>query len=214
MYSTHPVTRLWCLTAPSSVHRTSSLSLLTSFSCASSAGHQQWCYFQRCRPGRRSSVNCRGAVHFCPKSMYEKLTKFPHFTWFWPKKLTKCPNFTLFLPQNAQILHNNCQKNIFPNFGGHVPPAVQSPTPTYGLTLDPAEGLSSGPVSTVPNLPPISKSWFSGYADVVWALLVQPHDIHDRGCVAAYKVAQKIVSYRTLSISSLNIHQFSQFFHQ
>jgi len=29
-----------------------------------------------------------------------------------------------------------------------------------------------------------------------------------------YRVAQNVVSYRTLSISSLNIDQFSEFFHQ
>jgi len=42
----------------------------------------------------------------------EKLTKFPNFTWFLPEK---CLNL---------ILHNNCPKNIFPNFegGGNVPP--------------------------------------------------------------------------------------------
>jgi len=29
---------------------------------------------------RRSSVNFRGARHFCPKNMYEKLTKCHNFT--------------------------------------------------------------------------------------------------------------------------------------
>ena len=36
---------------------------------------------------RRSSVNFRGARHFCPKNMHEKLTKCPNFTWFCPKKI-------------------------------------------------------------------------------------------------------------------------------
>jgi len=40
---------------------------------------------------RISSVNFRRARHFCPKNMYEKLTK-------------------------ARILHNNCQKNISSRF--------------------------------------------------------------------------------------------------
>jgi len=29
---------------------------------------------------RRSSVNFRGARHFCPKNMCEKITKWPNFT--------------------------------------------------------------------------------------------------------------------------------------
>jgi len=85
-----------------------------------------------------------GGKTFCPKIMYEKLTKFPNSTWYLPEKLSKCPNFvwclsekltklpnfTWYLPENAKnakILHNNCPKNIFPIFffwGGHVPPAA------------------------------------------------------------------------------------------
>jgi len=34
-----------------------------------------------------------GTRHFCPKNMYEKLTKCPNFTWFLPEKLAKYPNF-------------------------------------------------------------------------------------------------------------------------
>ena len=41
----------------------------------------------------RSPVNFRGARHFCPKNMYEKVTKCPNFTWFLPEKLAKYPNF-------------------------------------------------------------------------------------------------------------------------
>jgi len=80
---------------------------------------------------RRSSVNFRRARHFCPKNMYEKLSHCPKFTWFlpenffkipkflwyFPKQLTKFLNFTWFCPKNAQILHNNCTKNIFTEFG-------------------------------------------------------------------------------------------------
>jgi len=33
--------------------------------------------------------------HFCPKNMYEKLTKCPNFTWFLPKTLSKYPNFMI-----------------------------------------------------------------------------------------------------------------------
>ena len=83
-----------------------------------------------------------GARHFCPKNMYEKLTKCPNFTWFIAEKLIKYPNFfiifgremnkipnmTWFLPENARILHNNCPKNIFPNFFAPPPPAP-SPMP-------------------------------------------------------------------------------------
>jgi len=41
----------------------------------------------------RSSVNFRGAQHFCLKNMYEKLTKCPNFTSFLREKLAKYPNF-------------------------------------------------------------------------------------------------------------------------
>jgi len=89
----------------------------------------------------RSSVNFRGARYFCPRNMYEKLTKCPNFTWFLPEKLSKYPNFYDicpknepnsrilhdFCPKNARILHNNCPKKIFSRFffggGRHVPPA-------------------------------------------------------------------------------------------
>ena len=40
---------------------------------------------------RRSSVNFRGARHFCPKNMYEKLTKCLNFTRFLPDKNSKIP---------------------------------------------------------------------------------------------------------------------------
>ena len=59
---------------------------------------------------RRSSVNFGGgwvgAIHFCPKTVYEKLTKCPHFTWYLPERLSKFPNFYI------------CLTNIFPEFGG------------------------------------------------------------------------------------------------
>jgi len=42
-----------------------------------------------------------------------------------PEILTKFRNFLRDIcPKNARILHNDCLKNIFPEFwGGHVPPA-------------------------------------------------------------------------------------------
>jgi len=63
-----------------------------------------------------------------------KITKCPNCTWFLTEKLTKFPNFAwYFCPKNDRILHNNCPKNIFPDFffggGGHVPPNPPSPTP-------------------------------------------------------------------------------------
>ena len=92
---------------------------------------------------RRSSVNFRGARHFCPKIMYEKLTKCPNITRFLPEKLSKYPNFLLYLPEiltNSRILHDFCPKNarilhnfpkyIFPNFGGARAPLLPSPSPT------------------------------------------------------------------------------------
>ena len=45
----------------------------------------------------RSSVNFRGARHFCSKNMYETLTKCPNFTLFLPEKLAKYPNFYICL---------------------------------------------------------------------------------------------------------------------
>jgi len=74
--------------------------------------------------------------------MYEKLTKCPNFTRFLPEKLEKIPEFlqyffrkinkipefyTIFARKNARMLHNNCPKNIFPNFRGGAlcaPPPV------------------------------------------------------------------------------------------
>jgi len=75
------------------------------------------------RPGAQSTL---GGTTFLP----EKNNKIPEFymilvrkkhpntriVWYLPEKLAKFPNFTLFCPKNARILHNNCQKNIFPRF--------------------------------------------------------------------------------------------------
>jgi len=49
---------------------------------------------------RSSSVNFRGARHFCPKNMYEKITNCPNFTCFLPEKLSKYPNFYYIFPKN------------------------------------------------------------------------------------------------------------------
>jgi len=92
--------------------------------------------------GVKAQSTLRGKI-FCPKNMYEKLTKCPNFRWVLPDKLSKYPNFmifvrkitkfskfTWFLPENARILHNNCPENIFPEFrrgGGHVPSALCAP---------------------------------------------------------------------------------------
>jgi len=48
--------------------------------------------------------------------LVRKIGKIPEFVWFFSEKLSNFPNFTRFLPQNARILHNNCPKNIFPEF--------------------------------------------------------------------------------------------------
>jgi len=81
--------------------------------------------------------------------MYEKLTKFPNFTWFLPEKFSKSPNFyyiftrkinkipefyTIVAEKNARILHNNCVKSIFPNFlggKGGVPPPLSPVSYAY-----------------------------------------------------------------------------------
>jgi len=74
---------------------------------------------------RRSSVNFRGARHFCPKIMYQKLTKCPNFAWYLPeKKLTKFPNFAWFLPENARIYMIIARKICFSEFLGGLPPSA------------------------------------------------------------------------------------------
>ena len=58
---------------------------------------------------RRSSVNFRGARHFCPKNMYEKLTKCPNFTRFLPENYQNTLIFMIFAgknEQNPRILHD------------------------------------------------------------------------------------------------------------
>ena len=58
-----------------------------------------------------------------------KIIKIHEFVCYLRKKLTKFPNFTRFLPENARTLHNNCQKNIFPEFlGARAPSPPPSPT--------------------------------------------------------------------------------------
>jgi len=109
-----------------------------------------------------SSVNFRGAQHFCPRNMYEKFTKCPNFTWFLSKKLSKYPNFYDIHPKNKQnsgilhdscptntwILHNNCPPpNIFPELflGGTCPSCPPSPThmllttTTFGFVRQPTQ---------------------------------------------------------------------------
>jgi len=44
--------------------------------------------------------------------MYEKLTHRTLFT----ENSRIVHDFWFFLPENAQVLHNNCPKNIFPEF--------------------------------------------------------------------------------------------------
>ena len=96
---------------------------------------------RRVRIGVWAQSTLGGARHFCPKNMYEKLTKCPNFTWLLPEKLSKYPNFMIFAQKInkilefytifARILHNNCPKNIFPEFWGYVPPLLPSPTESY-----------------------------------------------------------------------------------
>jgi len=51
-----------------------------------------------------------------------KIIKIPEILLYLPEKLTKFQNFTRFLSENAQILHNNCPKNIFFLGGGACAP--------------------------------------------------------------------------------------------
>ena len=97
---------------------------------------------------RRSLVNFSAAWHFCPKNMYEKLTKCPNFTWILhlAQKLSKYPNLNDICPKNEEnsiSLHGFCPK--MPEFyikfppkkffrfffwggeGKHVPPAPRLP---------------------------------------------------------------------------------------
>jgi len=45
-----------------------------------------------------------------------KIIKIPDFFLIFTRKINKFPNFTRFLPENDRILHNDCPKNIFPDF--------------------------------------------------------------------------------------------------
>jgi len=106
--------------------RTSSSSSSTSTSAASIGA---------INVGAQSTLGTR---HFCPKNMYEKLTKCPNFTC--PKKLSKYPNFMIFAGKinKILILHDFCPKmpefymiiaqKYFPRFffvgGGHVSPTA------------------------------------------------------------------------------------------
>jgi len=42
--------------------------------------------------------DCRGARHFCPKNMYEKLTKYPNFYNIFSQNINKIPEFYMILP--------------------------------------------------------------------------------------------------------------------
>ena len=93
---------------------------------------------------RRSSVNFRGARHFCPQKYVWKINKvpkfyvflsriiitIPEFLLYLPEKLTKFPNFRLhdFCPKNVRILHKNCPEKNSPNFRGARAPCPLSPT--------------------------------------------------------------------------------------
>jgi len=48
-------------------------------------------------------LNITGGRHFCPKTMYGKLTKYPKFTWYLPEKFPNC-----------RPTYDNYPKNIFP----------------------------------------------------------------------------------------------------
>jgi len=59
----------------------------------------------------------------------KKMIKIPEFLYF-SKNSQNSRSLDDFCPKNARISHNNCPKNIFPNFRGHVPhPSPPSPMP-------------------------------------------------------------------------------------
>ena len=72
--------------------------------------------------------------HFCPKIIYEKLTKCPHFTWYLPEKITinRIPEFYMtFARKMPEFYMIISRKILFPIFflgGGHVAPSLPSPT--------------------------------------------------------------------------------------
>jgi len=59
-----------------------------------------------------------------------KIIKIPEFfNDICPKNLQNSRILREFCPKNARILHNNCTKNIFPNFrGARAPPSPVSYT--------------------------------------------------------------------------------------
>ena len=74
-----------------------------------------------------------GGRHFARKYICEKLTKMFEFLHdicpksnkvheFYMIFAQKWLNFTWCLPPNSRIFRDICPKNIFPKFGGHVPP--------------------------------------------------------------------------------------------
>jgi len=75
-----------------------------------------------------------GGRHFCPKIMYEKLTKCPNFTWYLAKNYQSAGFFMTFSRKLTSI-RNFCmiiaRKNIFPVFlwGGGRSTASPYPTP-------------------------------------------------------------------------------------
>ena len=52
-----------------------------------------------------------------------KISKIPEFFIIFSRKINKIPNFTRFCPKNARSLHDDCPKNIFPEFYREPPPA-------------------------------------------------------------------------------------------
>jgi len=70
-----------------------------------------------------------GGTTFFLKNMYQKLTQCPNFTYLCRKiikntrifsifaqKINKIPEFYMILPEKCPNFHNNCPKNIFPDF--------------------------------------------------------------------------------------------------
>ena len=90
--------------------------------------------------------------HFCPKTIYEKLT-VSEFYVIYTRKINKSSRILHGIrPENAWILHDNCPKNIFPIFlggggGGTCPLPSPSPTPMYVSDMWKCPGVWSVTVS-------------------------------------------------------------------
>ena len=106
---------------------------------------EHWRFCRRHR--RRISVNFRGQNIFAPKICMKIFLNARIFMTFARKIRKKSEFCMIFLPENVRILHNNCPKNIFPDFfflgGGR---GARAPCPPVSYAYG-RRGLSYTPLA-------------------------------------------------------------------